>query len=595
MKRKEADSAINLLLRHYWKQIKLEPVIAGLGLILPGIGMILIAYTPPLIVARLLSEFSSSNNQFELADSIPYVLAFFSVWAVGELLWRIAIHFLIIFEVNSARRLHQNAMHYLLAKDQSFFNDNFAGSLTKKTMAYAQRFEGVIDTLSFSIISNLIPLVFITYVLWQFSPWLAVALYVLLGSGIAIIVPFIRRRQKLVAAREDANNELSGYVADAITNMSVIHTFAHESNEVKRHRSHVNDYMSKAKKSYDYQNLRVDLITSPVYILTNTAGLIIALIVGQTNAANIETVFVTFSYYASFTQVLWQFNRIYRNLETQITDASKFTELLLDDPKIIDPAQPEPIHFQRGGIEFKNVTFDYPEGDMKDPLLKDFNLRIKPGEKVGLVGHSGGGKTTLTKLILRFMDIRDGQILIDGQDIRNVTQSGLRSRISYVPQEPLLFHRSLSDNISYGNPAASQREIEAISKQANAHDFISGLEHGYDTLVGERGVKLSGGQRQRIAIARAMLKNAPILLLDEATSALDSESEVHIQEALWRLMEGRTAIVIAHRLSTIQKMDRIIVLEDGSIAEEGSHKELIRKDGVYARLWSHQSGGFMVE
>ena len=228
-------------------------------------------------------------------------------------------------------------------------------------------------------------------------------------------------------------------------------------------------------------------------------------------------------------------------------------------------------------------------------MFSDLSLSIKPGEKVGLVGHSGSGKTTFTRLLLRFSDIDGGAIKLDDQDIRAITQDDLHKKIAYVPQEPLMFHRSLADNIRYGNFSASQKEIERVAKLAHADDFIKDQPKGYETLVGERGVKLSGGQRQRIAIARAMLKDAPILVLDEATSALDSESEVLIQDALWKLMEGRTAIVIAHRLSTIQKMDRIVVMDNGSIVEEGTHKELIAKKGVYASLWDHQTGGFIEE
>ena len=246
-----------------------------------------------------------------------------------------------------------------------------------------------------------------------------------------------------------------------------------------------------------------------------------------------------------------------------------------------------------GAVEFRDVTFTHNGAD--DALFNSFNLSIKPGEKVGLVGHSGSGKTTFTRLLLRFSDIRRGEICIDGQNIATVTQDDLHESIAYVPQEPLLFHRSIAENIRYGRLNASANDIAKAAKDAHATEFIDKLPSGYDTLVGERGVKLSGGQRQRIAIARAMIKNAPILVLDEATSALDSESEVLIQAALWKLMEGRTAIVIAHRLSTIQKMDRIIVLDDGKIVEQGSHKELITENGVYAKLWAHQSGGFIEE
>lgn len=291
---------------------------------------------------------------------------------------------------------------------------------------------------------------------------------------------------------------------------------------------------------------------------------------------------------------MWEFNHVYRNLESAITEGAQFTELVLEEPKVKDVAQPKPFKVSQGQIELRNVSFRYQE-DGGEHLFKNFSLTIKPGEKVALVGHSGGGKTTITKLLLRFMDIEGGQILIDGQNIADVKQNDLRSKIAYVPQEPAMFHRSLADNIRYGRLDATDKQVETAAREAHATEFIDQLTSGYETLVGERGVKLSGGQRQRIAIARAMIKNAPILVLDEATSALDSESEKYIQDALWKLMEGRTVIVIAHRLSTIQRMDRIVVLEEGEIAEQGSHKELLTTGGIYANLWAHQSGGFLEE
>jgi ATP-binding cassette, subfamily B, bacterial len=306
--------------------------------------------------------------------------------------------------------------------------------------------------------------------------------------------------------------------------------------------------------------------------------------------ANASVLYLVVTYSSGVVDRLWQFGRVVRNVNRAFGDSAEMTEILQLEPEVKDPEIPEGLRIRRGQITFKKVSFRH---DNKEVLFKKLDLRIKPGEKVGLVGPSGGGKTTLTGLLLRFMDIESGQILIDNQDITDIRQADLRSSISYVPQEPLLFHRSLRENIRYGNLKAEDRAVEGVAKLAHAHDFIRDLPEGYQTLVGERGIKLSGGQRQRIAIARAMLKNAPILVLDEATSALDSESEVLIQDALWKLMEGRTAIVIAHRLSTIQKMDRIVVLENGRIVEQGSHKELLRSGGTYAKLWDHQSGGFM--
>jgi len=587
------SQSLRLVLLHYWAQARQNWFLAVMAMIMPGIGTILVFYVPPLIIAKLAGRFD--NPGAVTADAVPYVLAFAGVWALGEAFWRVAMVFLAAFEAKSMERLYKQSMDYLYKKDLRFFSDNFAGSLTKKTIAFTKNFEGVMDTLAFSVFSNIIPLFFIIYVLWQFSPWLVASLLGLLSFTILLLIPLIKRRQKLVAVRETASNVLGGNISDTITNMAAVHAFACEESERQRHGKYVEDFMKKTKRTWDYHNLRIDMLVSPLFVLTNTVGLVVAVVAGRRTGVSFETIFVTFSYFATFSRVLWEFNRIYRNLESGLTEAAQFTELLLDEPMIKDPDQPEKSHIHDGAIAFSNVTFQYADGRADKPLLRDFTMSIKPGEKIGLVGHSGGGKTTITRLLLRFMDIQEGAIAIDGQDIRTITQTDLRSQIAYVPQEPMLFHRSLTENISYGHPGASQQKIEEIAELAHAHEFIEQLAQGYDTLVGERGVKLSGGQRQRVAIARAMLKDAPILVLDEATSALDSESEVLIQDALWKLMEGRTAIVIAHRLSTIQKMDRILVMEKGRIVEEGTHKQLISKKGVYAGLWNHQSGGFLEE
>jgi len=264
---------------------------------------------------------------------------------------------------------------------------------------------------------------------------------------------------------------------------------------------------------------------------------------------------------------------------------------------VVDAPEARPLVVRQGEIRFEQVDFDYG-GDK--PVIRSLNLHIRPGEKIGLVGRSGAGKSTVLNLILRFYDVSGGRVLIDGQDIAQVTQDSLRAQVGMVTQDTSLLHRSVSENILYGRPGAEMAQVQAAAERAEAHDFIAGLSdpggrHGYEAQVGERGVKLSGGQRQRIAIARVMLKDAPILLLDEATSALDSEVEAAIQQSLYRLMEGKTVVAIAHRLSTIAAMDRLIVMDKGRIVEEGDHRSLLARDGLYARLWAHQSGGFLGE
>lgn len=587
---KQPSSAVQIALKHYLRQLWIQRRLSLPGLLLPGIGTIFTAYVPPLIVASAIKAFDQTLPT--LSQALPYIWAFAGVWIFGEILWRFAMHFIIRAEIQGTRNLYINAIDALMLKDISFFHNNFAGSLTKKALSYARNFEGFTDTLIFGAFTNVLPLGFASVILFIYSPWLAVALLGLLIPTLLLVVPLIKRRRKLVTAREQANNVMSGHVADIIANMEAVQSFANNNYEREHHRSYVNDYLQKAQYSWDYQNLRVDTLISPMYTVINVVGLALAITVSG-DAENMAKIFVIFNYYALATRIMWEFNRIYRNLENSITEAAQFTELLLHDSTVHDPEKPEATRVSEGVISFNAVTFTYQT--KSGSLFKDLNLHIKSGEKIALVGHSGGGKTTITKLLLRFKDVFSGSVTIDGQNIAHISLHDLRRSIAYVPQEPIMFHRTIRENIRYGNLEASDEEVITAAQQANAHEFITQLPLGYDTPVGERGVKLSGGQRQRIAIARAFIKNAPIIVLDEATSALDSESEILIQNSFWQLMQGRTAIVIAHRLSTIQKMDRIVVLNKGKIAEEGSHKQLLNKQGIYATLWKHQSGGFIEE
>jgi ATP-binding cassette subfamily B protein len=301
----------------------------------------------------------------------------------------------------------------------------------------------------------------------------------------------------------------------------------------------------------------------------------------------------TITYLQRIGSQLFSLGEMLNGYDQALLDAAPMSDILMKKNEVVDRPNAQSIELHSPHVELKDVSYHY--SDSETDVISNINLDIKAGQKIGLVGPSGAGKTTITHLLLRFADVTGGSILFDGHDIRDITQESLRTHIAYVPQEPMLFHRSLRENIAYGKLDASDEEIERAATLAHASEFIDKLPEGLDTVVGERGVKLSGGQRQRIAIARAILKDAPILVLDEATSALDSESEKLIQDALQKLMKNRTSIVIAHRLSTIAKLDRVIVLADGAIAEEGTHTQLLNKKGLYARLWAHQSGGFIEE
>jgi ABC-type multidrug transport system, ATPase and permease components len=387
---------------------------------------------------------------------------------------------------------------------------------------------------------------------------------------------------------------MTAHLADTITNVQTVKTFGAEDRELREHQ----------KLGQIFADIRVEdwsLISRRgnnrmlILVIFQALFVLITIWLVRHDPALLGVGIFAFTFTITLSNRLFTVNQLIRIIEESLLQASPMTAVISDQPEITDKPGASELRIQGGQVELQNVSFRYHDADRNNYVFTNLNLTIKPGERVGLVGPSGGGKSTLTRLLLRFDDVTDGAILIDGQNIADVTQTSLRQHIAYVPQEPLLFHRSIKENIAYGKPGASLAEIKEAAQLAHADEFINKLKDGYDTIVGERGVKLSGGQRQRVAIARAILKNAPILILDEATSALDSESEVLIQEALWELMKGRTAIVIAHRLSTIQKMDRIVVLSEGKIVEEGSHKQLLRKKGLYAKLWSHQSGGFIEE
>lgn len=557
-------------------------------MLLSALGNIGINYVAPLIVAKLVGDIAG-NKDVAVGAMLPYVLAFAGVLLVAEALWRVALHCLNRLDALGIEHLYVVGMDELFAKDATFFHDNFAGSLTKRVLSFASRFEQFVDTLTFQIVGSFVPLTFGAVVLWRYEPLLVVGLLVMITLTAALVVPLIRRRQALVDQREEAIARVSGHVADSLMNMDTVRAFAAEEREAAEHRSRVARSRRLTMRSWDYGNLRIDTLVAPMSVLTSAMGLLLAVTLGG-GAHGVEAIVVAFAYYNNATRIMFEFNQIYRRLESSMTEAAQFTELLLVPPTVLDPPSPEPLRSRAADIRFEKVTFAHRGGR---PLFEGLDLAVPSGAKIGLVGRSGGGKTSLTRLLLRMTDIDGGRILIGGQDISLVRQADLRGRIAYVPQDPAMFHRTLRDNIAFARPDASDAEIRRAAEAAHVTEFAAALPDGFDTMVGERGVKLSGGQRQRVALARAILRDAPILLLDEATSALDSESELLVQEALWRLMDGRTALVVAHRLSTVAGMDQLVVLDRGRIVEQGTHQELLAVEGAYAKLWQHQSGGFL--
>ncbi len=497
---------------------------------------------------------------------------------------------------NFPMRLRWNFHRLMLGQSMSFYQDEFAGRVSTKVMQTALAVRDTWFTVADILVFITIYFVTMIGVVGSFDPWLLVPFAGWLAFYSVAVAYFVPRLGRIAAAQADARSLMTGRITDAYTNIATVKLFSHANREAGYARSAMQEFMQTA-----YAQMR--LVTRfevsnqvlSMALIGSTAGLALWLwtrgLVGVGAVAAATAMALRLNGIAHW--IMWELASLFENVGT-VQDG---INTLARRHAVVDRPDAVPLVVTRGAIRFEHVHFHYG-GNRR--VVEDFSLDIRPGEKIGLVGRSGAGKSTIVNLLLRFYDVERGRILIDGQDIAGVRQHSLRAQIGMVTQDTSLLHRSVRDNIVYGRPDATEEEMVAAAERAEAHEFIQTLtdakdRRGYDAHVGERGVKLSGGQRQRIAIARVMLKDAPILLLDEATSALDSEVEAAIQQSLYRLMEGKTVVAIAHRLSTIAAMDRLIVMDQGRIVEQGDHRSLLERGGLYARLWAHQSGGFLGE
>lgn len=505
---------------------------------------------------------------------------------------RIQVFSIMYLESKIMSKLFAYSFEYLISHSYNFFSNQFAGTLTRRVSKFANAFETLLESIILQFVPTAIFVTGAVIILFIRNHTLGLLLGVWAVLFVAFQLYVGKLRQPLRVARAEEDSRMTGSLADAISNQSTIWLFSGNIFEFKRFGEAITKWRKATMRAWNADEM-IWAALGLLIVGINIAMLYGAIIYWQRGLLTIGDFVLIQAYLLTTFQQLIGINRNLRRFYDGVADAAEMVEILNTPHEIQDIENAKELKVSTGNIEFKDVEFHFNDAR---PILREFNLHIQGSEKVALVGPSGAGKSTITRLLLRFYDVKGGEVTIDGQNILEVTQDSLRDAIAFVPQEPILFHRSLMENIRYGKRDATDEEVIEASKKAHCHEFIGGFPEGYGTFVGERGVKLSGGERQRVAIARAILKNAPILILDEATSSLDSESESLIHSALDVLMEGKTVISIAHRLSTIMKMDRIIVIDNGKVVAQGPHDELLEDEkSLYHKLWSIQAGGFLVE
>lgn len=527
-------------------------------------------------------------NAFELA--IKVLLLVFALKLTSFIFQRAYFFVVSYFETYGDKDIQQFCVTRMLEHSFSFFNDQFIGSLVRKINKFSGAFFTLNDIIFFELGNLFIGTGGICFVLYGRNPGLAYGVLIWLLFFILLNLLVLKGKMKIDIESNKEGNKATGYAADVFANYANVKLFNKTEEEIKNLENKNETIRLLNLKSWRY-GILFFAIQGFLFIILEIGINYLAIKLYQDGALTIGDFVMIQAYVVMIMMNVWGLGRSIQRLYESMADATEMTAIIVKEAEVVDIKNAKNIKVDKGEIIFDKINFGYKENDK---IFENFSLTVGDNEKLALVGPSGSGKSTVIKLLLRMYNLNKGKITIDKQDIAKVTKESLWENISFVPQDPVLFHRSLFENIAYGKKDATKEEVYEAAKKAFAHEFISKLKNGYDTEVGERGIKLSGGERQRVAIARAILKNAPILIMDEATSSLDSESEQLIQKALENLMKEKTVIIVAHRLSTIAKMNRVIVMENGKIIEEGNHSDLIKKGGLYAKLWHIQAGGFIV-